>query len=139
MPPRSTLTPTPPSRAAADASLDALRDRHPRMPNDAACAVSAIASGDRVEAWRDIAIRHEAPATADDITDALTVYARLRADLEDDERCLIDMARRRGVAWAEIARRLGLRDGAAAQRRHRQLVDDNAGFFPAHRLQDRER
>jgi hypothetical protein len=42
------------------------------------------------------------------------------------------MARRRGISWAEIARRLGLRDGAAAQRRHRQLVDEGAGSWQRH-------
>ncbi|MEU4234819.1 hypothetical protein AB0F17_61990 [Nonomuraea sp. NPDC026600] len=39
------------------------------------------------------------------------------------------MARRRGVAWAETARRLGLPNGAAAQRRHRQLVDEGVGSW----------
>lgn len=129
MPPRSNLTTMPPSRSASNTALDALRERHPSMPNDATCAVSAIASSDRREEWRDIAIRRESPATIEDVTDALTVYARLRADLDSDERCLIDMARRRGVTWAEIARRLHLPNAAAAQRRHRQLVDARAGSW----------
>ncbi|MET7336019.1 hypothetical protein [Nonomuraea sp. NPDC005650] len=129
MPPRSAPITSPPSRPASNAALDALRERHPSVPNDERCFVGAIASSDRREEWRDIAIRYEPPATADDVTDALTVYARLRADLDTDERCLIDMARRRGVTWAEIARHLGLPDAAAAQRRHRQLVDARAGSW----------
>lgn len=123
---------------AADEALRALLDRHPLLPQDQQSfavrathrrVVDAIASGDFLTEWRDVAIRHEEPVTAEDVTDALSIYRKVREDLEDNERALIDMARRRGVSWAEIARRLGLPNGAAAQRRHRWLVDDNAGSW----------
>ncbi|MEU4234818.1 hypothetical protein AB0F17_61985 [Nonomuraea sp. NPDC026600] len=72
------------SSVLADGPLRALLDRHPLLPQDQQSfaasathrrAVAASASGDFLEEWRDVAIRYEAPVTAEDVTDALTVYS----------------------------------------------------------------
>ena len=71
------------SRVAS--ALQALRDRHPGLVYAQAGnerIIHAIASGDRTKAWQDIAIRHEEPPTAEDVNDALTIYAAHRAALE---------------------------------------------------------
>ncbi|MEU4576077.1 hypothetical protein [Nonomuraea sp. NPDC023979] len=125
---------------------DALLRRHPDLPRtdptdtDAVerRAISAIATSDSVEAWRDVAIRWEDPAAEEDITDALLLCGAYRKRLDADERLLIDMTRRRGISWAEIALRLGLRDGRAAEERHHQLIAERVGEFRM-RLLDPER
>jgi hypothetical protein len=123
--------------AAAATAREVLLGRYRRLPTadptvtDAVDRriISALATADCREEWRDAAIRHDEPATAEDVLGGLTLYRRYRLEMENDERSLIDMARRRGISWAEIARRLGLPNGAAAQRRLRQLDDEGAGLF----------
>jgi hypothetical protein len=126
-------------RTDVDDARDALLDRHPKLPAKGSMStqtldreiVRVIATGDNQADWRASAIRDEPPIRTADVTDALTVYAFYLRLLVADERNLIEMARRRGVSWDEIARRLKLENGAAAQRRHEQLVSERAGWLRA--------
>ncbi len=65
--------------------------------------------------------------------DVLAVIPSLRADLDDLERTLIDMARRDGASWARIATSLGLGSRQAAEQRRLRLTGDH------HRIVDRSR
>ncbi|MEU1734176.1 hypothetical protein [Streptosporangium sp. NPDC020145] len=96
--------------------------RHPKLPqgesyNDDARLINAIALDDLRAEWRNVALRDDERASAEDVTDALTLHLAERRRAEGNERLLIDMARRREVAWAHIAHLLGYADGDTAQQR----------------------
>ncbi|UCM88974.1 DNA-binding protein [Streptomyces marincola] len=56
-----------------------------------------------------------------DITAALTLLPRVRAELDELEAGLLTMARGRGLTWQEIAFGLGLGTPQAARQRHDRL------------------
>jgi hypothetical protein len=122
----------------AEAALSRLLTRYPDLavvpPQEAQRrrAVSAVAHDDLTDAWRDIAMRPAERVDVDGVLDAMAVHRQQRRLADSDERHLIDMARRRGVSWAQIARLLGLTDGRAAQRRHAELIAQRAGAWCLH-------
>lgn len=65
-----------------------------------------------------------------DITAALSLLPRARAEMDELEVGLLQMARGRGMTWPEIAFGLGLRSPQAARQRYERLAgrtDSDAG------------
>ncbi|MET4658177.1 hypothetical protein ABID80_001887 [Streptomyces sp. PvP037] len=58
-----------------------------------------------------------------DITAALSLVPRARAEMDELEAGLLQMARGRGMTWPEIAFGLGLRSPQAARQRYERLAD----------------
>ncbi|KAB8163271.1 DNA-binding protein [Streptomyces sp. 3MP-14] len=58
-----------------------------------------------------------------DITAALSLVPRARAEFDELERGLLEMARGRGLTWQEIAFGLGLATPQAARQRHARLSE----------------
>ncbi|TDQ47185.1 DNA-binding protein [Actinorugispora endophytica] len=63
----------------------------------------------------------EPPLDSDDLTAALTLTPRARAEFDALEAGLLQMARGRGMTWQEIAFGLGLGTAQAARQRHERL------------------
>ncbi|MER6832187.1 DNA-binding protein [Streptosporangium sp. NPDC000563] len=61
-----------------------------------------------------------------DITAALTLLPRARAEMDELEAALLLMARGRGLTWQEIAFGLGLATPQAAKQRHERLAGRTA-------------
>jgi hypothetical protein len=101
-------------------ATDAWRHRHihPSAPEpyEAVHTVSALAGG-RLPAEPD-----EAPVDDTDITAALTLLPRLRAELDALELALLAAARGRGLTWQAIAFGLGLGSAQAAKQRYERLT-----------------
>jgi hypothetical protein len=93
---------------------------------DMAADVSdVISTGDRERSWQHPALslrQDPTPPAAEDVLDALTVSAYIADHRLRVERELIEMARRRGLSWTDIARATGRADGRAAQRYHQWLL-----------------
>ncbi|MFF2373146.1 DNA-binding protein [Streptomyces xiamenensis] len=105
-------------RHAADAEQRA-RQTHPHMlaPHEAVRLVSFLLSGAALP------VEGEPEVDRADITAALTLVPRARAELDEVEAGLIEMARGRGLTWQEIAFGLGLGTPQAARQRHARLTE----------------
>ncbi|WP_214408476.1 DNA-binding protein [Sphaerisporangium fuscum] len=68
----------------------------------------------------------EPEVDAADITAALTLVPQARAEMDELEAGLIQMARGRGMTWQEIAFGLGLGTPQAARQRYERLADRTA-------------
>ncbi|PSK99412.1 hypothetical protein CLV63_103136 [Murinocardiopsis flavida] len=67
------------------------------------------------------------PVDTADLTAALSLAPRARAEVEALEAGLIDTARGRGMTWQEIAFGLGLNSAQAARQRYERLTERTAG------------
>lgn len=85
-------------------------------PYEAVCLVTSLAAGSAIPE------PHEAPLDETDLIAALTLVARVRADVDDLEVGLLDLARGRGLTWQAIAFGLGLGTAQAARQRHERLT-----------------
>ncbi|HEY3504374.1 MAG TPA: DNA-binding protein [Actinocatenispora sp.] len=105
--------------AERHAATDAQRQRqaHPSVlaPHEAVRLVTFLLGG---AAERDA---DEPDVDRADITAALTLVPQARAELDEVETGLIDMARGRGMTWQDIAFGLGLGTPQAARQRHERL------------------
>jgi hypothetical protein len=94
------------------------RGTHPAVlaPHEAVRLVAFLLSG--------AALPEEGEPEVDraDITAALTLVPRARAELDEIEAGLLTMARGRGLTWQEIAFGLGLGTAQAARQRHARLT-----------------
>ncbi|WP_068924864.1 DNA-binding protein [Planobispora rosea] len=61
-----------------------------------------------------------------DLVAALTLLPRVRAEFDDVEAGLLEMARGRGMTWQEIAFGLGLGSPQAARQRYERLIGRGA-------------
>lgn len=108
-------------RHAADQD-QRLRQSHASMlgPHEAVRLVSFLASG--------AALLDPGEPEVDeaDITAALTLVPRSRAEMDDLELGLLQMARGRGLTWQQIAFGLGLGSAQAARQRYERLVSRSA-------------
>ncbi|KES05084.1 DNA-binding protein [Streptomyces toyocaensis] len=106
--------------AERHAATDGQRGRqaHPGVigPHEAVRLVSFLLSG--------AAMLQDGEPEVDraDITAALTLVPRARAEMDELEVGLLQMARGRGMTWPEIAFGLGLRSPQAARQRYERLV-----------------
>lgn len=106
--------------AERHAATDGQRSRqaHPGVigPHEAVRLVSFLLSG--------AAMLQDGEPEVDraDITAALTLVPRARAEMDELEVGLLQMARGRGMTWPEIAFGLGLRSPQAARQRYERLV-----------------
>ena len=74
------------------------------------------------QAFHPVTVSNQADSLSTrDVLDALRHVRRERGRLDHAERALIDIVRRRGVAWAEVGQALGLRSPQAAQQRRKRL------------------
>ncbi|WP_155372575.1 DNA-binding protein [Catellatospora vulcania] len=64
----------------------------------------------------------EAPLDSADLTAALTLIPRVRAELDSLEAGLLELARARGLTWQAIAFGLGLGTPQAARQRYERLT-----------------
>ncbi|AKJ15281.1 DNA-binding protein [Streptomyces incarnatus] len=110
--------------AERHAATDGQRRRqiHPSVvaPHEAVRLVTFLLSG--------AALLEEGEPEVDraDITAALTLMPLVRAELDELEASLLQMARGRGMTWPEIAFGLGLGTPQAARQRHERLADRTA-------------
>lgn len=125
-----------------DAAEQHLTERYPDLAGASPeRMVNAIASSDRRIEWRDLALRwypdlaERPPATAEDAEAALVLLARLRTQLDDNERDLINIARDRNLTWRRIAHALGHRDSQGAQQRRKRLGDRTDSLLDPSRRQ----
>ncbi|WP_217132461.1 DNA-binding protein [Streptomyces sp. AC558_RSS880] len=106
--------------AERHAATDAQRRRqiHPGVigPHEAVRLVAFLLSG--------AALPEDGEPEVDraDITAALSLVPRARAEMDELEVGLLEMARGRGMTWPEIAFGLGLRSPQAARQRYERLV-----------------
>ncbi|MFD9134325.1 DNA-binding protein [Streptomyces bottropensis] len=106
--------------AERHAATDEQRRRqvHPHVlhPQEAIRQVSYLLSG--------AALLDDGEAEVDraDITAALTLIPLARAEMDELEVGLLDMARGRGMTWPEIAFGLGLQTPQAARQRYERLA-----------------
>lgn len=114
--------------AERHAATDAQRARQTNpailAPHEAVRLVSFLLSG--------AALKEEGEEDVDraDITAALTLLPLVRAELDELEVGLLEMARGREMTWQEIAFGLGLGTPQAARQRHERLasrVEGDAG------------
>ncbi|MET7293046.1 DNA-binding protein [Streptomyces griseoloalbus] len=95
------------------------RQTHPGVisPHEAVRLVSFLLSG--------AALLEDGEPEVDraDITAALSLVPRARAEMDELEVGLLQMARGRGMTWPEIAFGLGLRSPQAARQRYERLAD----------------
>ncbi|MEU2896536.1 DNA-binding protein [Streptomyces sp. NPDC006967] len=95
------------------------RQAHPLMisPHEAVRLVSFLLSG--------AALPEDGEPGVDraDITAALSLLPRARAEMDELEAGLLQMARGRGMTWPEIAFGLGLRSPQAARQRYERLAE----------------
>ncbi|BFO17833.1 hypothetical protein SHKM778_42210 [Streptomyces sp. KM77-8] len=107
--------------AERHAATDAQRRRqiHPGVlgPHEAVRLVAFLLSG--------AALPEDGEPEVDraDITAALSLVPRARAEMDELELGLLRMARGRGMTWPEIAFGLGLRSPQAARQRYERLTD----------------
>ncbi|GAA4483466.1 hypothetical protein GCM10023191_005090 [Actinoallomurus oryzae] len=88
----------------------------PMGPLDALRQVVDVAGGG-------LALREGEPgADVDDIAAALTLVHSARAEVDDLEIGLLEMARGRGMTWQQIAFSMGLGSAQAARQRHQRLA-----------------
>jgi hypothetical protein len=94
------------------------RHVHPHVlsPHEAVRLVVVMASG-TVEPGEG-----EPPADVTDIAAALTLVPHARAELDEFEVALLQMARGRGMTWQDIAHGLGLGSAQAARQRFERLT-----------------
>lgn len=102
------------------ADSDARRGRHQHAtmigPGEAVRLVTALAAGSaKLE-------RGEPDVDDADLTAALTLIPKARAELDAVEASLLLMARGRGLTWQEIAFGLGLGSAQAARQRYERLA-----------------
>ncbi|MFG2735782.1 DNA-binding protein [Streptomyces harbinensis] len=121
-------------RHAADDAQRA-RQTHPAVlaPHEAVRLVAFLLSGAALPA------DGEPEVDRADITAALTLLPRARAELDEVEAGLITMARGRGLTWQEIAFGLGLGTPQAARQRLARLSErlpDAAPGAPAATVPD---
>ncbi|MER7485811.1 DNA-binding protein [Streptomyces sp. NPDC126497] len=106
--------------AERHAATDAQRRRqmHPGVlgPHEAVRLVAFLLSG--------AALPEDGEPEVDraDITAALSLMPRARAEMDELEVGLLQMARGRGMTWPEIAFGLGLRSPQAARQRYERLA-----------------
>ncbi|MEZ3180698.1 DNA-binding protein [Streptomyces pimonensis] len=106
--------------AERHAATDAQRRRqiHPGVigPHEAVRLVAFLLSG--------AALPEDGEPEVDraDITAALSLVPRARAEMDELEVGLLQMARGRGMTWPEIAFGLGLRSPQAARQRYERLA-----------------
>jgi hypothetical protein len=102
------------------------RGRHPAMisPDEAVRVLVALAAGGVTE-------EGEEPVDAADVTAALTLVPKARAEFDQLEASLLMIARGFGMTWQELAFGLGLRSPQAAQQRYERLVLRTASDSPA--------
>ncbi|MFF4652241.1 DNA-binding protein [Streptomyces sp. NPDC001380] len=94
------------------------RQVHPAVlgPHEAVRLVSFLMSGTAERA------DGEPEVDRDDVTAALTLLPLVRAETDELELGLLEMARGRGMTWQEIAFGLGLGTPQAARQRHERLA-----------------
>jgi len=116
--------------------------------HDDARMVSAIASSDLREEWRDIAVRWRLgpdgtpgvgieqypPASAEDFEAALTLLVGVRRALDNAEARLLDSAKDRKMTWPQIARTQGLNSAQGAQQRRKRLPEATDLIDPDRRV-----
>ena len=106
--------------AERHAATDAQRRRqiHPGVigPHEAVRLVAFLLSGAALPEDGEPEVDHA------DITAALSLVPRARAEMDELEVGLLEMARGRGMTWPEIAFGLGLRSPQAARQRYERLV-----------------
>ena len=128
-----TWTPPDASRARAEREYAALfriherhadsparrdRGRHPAMagPGEAVRVLVSLAAG---SAWLEDG---EDAVDAADLTAALTLMPKVRAEVDQLEESLLLIARGRGMTWQELAFALGLGSAQAARQRYERLT-----------------
>ncbi|MFC7329417.1 DNA-binding protein [Marinactinospora rubrisoli] len=114
------------------AALFRITERHggedrriPLEPLDAVRRVADLAAGSRRSGAAEPAVD-----TAD-LTAALSLLPRVRADVDALESGLLQMARGRGMTWQEIAFGLGLGSPQAARQRYERLTGRAERTVPA--------
>ncbi|GII06072.1 DNA-binding protein [Planobispora takensis] len=99
------------------------RQVHPDVlgPHEAVRLVSFLLSGAA-------AVQDDEPQVdRADMVAALTLLPRVRAEFDDLEAALLEMARGRGMTWQEIAFGLGLGSPQAARQRYERLTGRATG------------
>lgn len=116
-------------RARTHTALFHLAGRHGLTDEARARAVNAHLAGPH-EVVRLVAylsagsagyLADEPPVDADDLVAALSLVPEVRSEVDDLEISLVEIARGRGMTWAEIAFALGLGSAQAAHQRHDRL------------------
>jgi hypothetical protein len=106
--------------AERHAATDAQRSRqvNPRMisPHEAVRLVAFLLGGTARQA------AGEPEVDTDDVTAALSLLPRARAEMDELEIGLLEMARGRGMTWPQIAFGLGLQSPQAARQRYERLA-----------------
>ncbi|OSP40396.1 MULTISPECIES: DNA-binding protein [unclassified Streptomyces] len=106
--------------AERHAATDAQRRRqiHPGVigPHEAVRLVAFLLSGAALPEDGEPEVDHA------DITAALSLVPRARAEMDELEAGLLEMARGRGMTWPEIAFGLGLGSPQAARQRYERLA-----------------
>jgi hypothetical protein len=85
--------------------------------------LTAVSTMDFYEEFKHESVKSPGPFADRDILDALFQIRAHRSDLDDVERRLIEMARRRGITWQHISIALDVGTAQAAQQRHKRLAD----------------
>ena len=107
-----------------------LTERHARGEHRERWERSGIPMGP-LDAWRQVVLvagGGQAPeegrpgADLDDIAAALTLVRWARAEVDETEIGLLEMARGRGLTWQQIASSMGLGSAQAASQRHQRLI-----------------
>ena len=84
-----------------------------------------------LDAWRQVVLvagggrapeKGEPGADVNDIAAALTLVPSARAEVDELEIGLLEMARGRGMTWQQIAFHMGLGSAQAARQRHQRLA-----------------
>ncbi|MFC4120571.1 DNA-binding protein [Nonomuraea zeae] len=131
------FTPEDPARARAQrvhASLFRIAERHAATdrqrgrqahasmigPQEAVRLVTFLLSGAALREDGEPEVDH------DDITAALSLIPLARAEMDELEAGLLQMARGRGMTWQSIAFGLGLGTPQAAKQRYERLIDRTA-------------
>lgn len=102
----------------ADTPERRARASHPAMlgPAEAVRIVAGLCAGS-------LTLDADEPEVDDeDVTAALTLLPKARAEMEQLEAVFLDTARRRGMTWQSIGVALGLGSAQAAKQRHDRLV-----------------
>ena len=109
--------------AGRHASGEAARSRHIGAavvgPHEAVRLVELLAAG---TAAYEPDEPDEPAADLDDLAAALTLLPLVRAEVDETELGLIEMARGRGMTWAQVAFALGLGSAQAGKQRYDRLV-----------------
>ncbi|GIG00938.1 DNA-binding protein [Catellatospora citrea] len=103
--------------AATDGRRDRWRNAAVLDPYEAVCLAVSLAAGSALPE------PDEAPLDEADLTAALTLLPRVRADVDALEIGLLELARARGLTWQAIAFGLGLGTPQAARQRYERLTD----------------